>query len=186
MNSIAVYPLNYNSFGREQSRWSYTTVGNESNASDQGVKVGQDKGEYLNVAITYSDFNEIPVPYDSFKLSLADNAYSRDMAYSQTNMGQADRAAGRSIPGIRAAANDKYVAKLRTYANTGMESANNSMAQGLANGDVFGGAKQAYTDRLMANANMLTEASDFWTSLDNSLESDKYSNGSIGSSEHLS
>ena len=181
LNSFGVYPLRYNSFGNEKARWTYTSVGSET-TTDQINIVGQDKGEYLNVALMYSDFNEIPVPYDSFKLSIADKAYSRDMEYAQTNMGQADRASGRSIPGIRASANDKYVAKLRNYANTGMEAANNSMMNGMQSGDIFGGAKQAYTDRLMANANSLTEASDFWTSLDNSLASDKYSHGANASS----
>lgn len=187
LNSFGIYPLDYNTFGREAGRFTYTPAGNEASASDQEIKSGQDKGEYLNVALMYSDFNEIPVPYDSFKLSVADKSYSRDMAYAGTNMGQADRAAGRKIPGIRDSQNDKYVNKLRTYANSGMEAANNSMQQGLQasqQGDINGiynGAKQAYMDRITANANNLTEASDFWTSLDNSLDSDKYAYGANGS-----
>lgn len=187
LNSFGIYPLDYNSFGREAGRFNYTPAGNEASTSDQAVKSGQDKGEYLNTAIMYSDFNEIPVPYDSFKLSVADKAYARDMNYAGTNMGQADRAAGRKIPGIRDAQNDRYVNKLRTYSNSGMEAANQSMQKGMqdsANGDIAGiynGAKQAYMDRLTANANNLTEASDFWTSLDNSLDSDRYSNGANGS-----
>lgn len=187
LNAFGIYPLDYNSFGREAGRYSYTPAGNESSASDQAIRSGQDKGEYLNVALMYSDFNEIPVPYDSFKLSVADKAYARDMNYANTNMGQADRAAGRAIPGIRQTQNDKYVNKLKNYSNSGMEAANQSMQQGLAasqQGDISGiynGAKQAYMDRLTANANNLTEASDFWTGLDNSIDSDKYAYGANGS-----
>lgn len=64
-NQIALYPMNYKT--------------SPSESDDNGVN----KGQFLNNAIIYNTFNELPVYIDSPKLAQAQNAHQRELSESK-------------------------------------------------------------------------------------------------------
>lgn len=69
-NEIAIYPK------------SYSTNGEISNLTPWGTEL-DDQGTFLNNALFFKDFNEVPIAIDNYKLSMANSAYSRQYEQSQ-------------------------------------------------------------------------------------------------------
>lgn len=67
-NKIALYPINYK-----------TTEQEEAVKNSKG-EILIDKGSFLNDAIIYDNFTELPILIDNYRLSRASNAYSRQLA----------------------------------------------------------------------------------------------------------
>ena len=67
-NKIALYPINYKTTEKEKA------------VKNSKGEILIDKGSFLNDAIIYDNFTELPILIDNYRLSKASNAYSRQLA----------------------------------------------------------------------------------------------------------